>query len=126
MEDATPTRRCFWGISLRVTCYQLVVATILVKIVPRFSEVYKQVKIPLPWSTLMLVGVGQAAETYPWVVFPAILLSPVLLCRRSRQAASLSEGVAIVLLGLLLLWMIVALFMPLIGGLEGIGPKKSY
>ncbi len=124
MEAESLSRRWYWPISLRVTLYQMVVATILVKIVPRFGEVYRHVKIPLPWATLFLVKVGAAAEACPWVIYPAILLSPVLLCRRSRKAASTTEAVAIVLLGLLLLWMVYALFSPLLSCSHGIGAKK--
>jgi hypothetical protein len=113
-----------WGLSLGGALYLAVTTFILMKIVPRFEEVYRQVKIPLPAWTEALLALSRAACAWPWGVYAGILIIPAFLCRLKPRSAAAAQVLMPVFLVLVLGWMLVALFMPLMGGLEGIGARR--
>jgi hypothetical protein len=113
-----------WGIALGGAIYLVVTTFILLQIVPRFDEVYRQVKIPLPSATEALLALSRAACACPLLVYALILIVPASLCRLSPKKAALAEVLMPVALVLVLGWIVVALFLPLIGTLEGIGPRQ--
>ncbi len=97
----------------------------LVRLVPRFSEVYVQVKIQLPPMTKILLGLSRLFEGHLWIGVVLLILLPT--------ASGLFRGRWARFASFLLLvggcgtwaWMMVALFLPLIGELEGIHSIKK-
>jgi type IV pilus assembly protein PilC len=76
MERMEALKRKIIGASIYpavvITIAVAVVLAIMTFIVPKFQEVFKQVKVPMPSLTLMLMGISDVIKTYWW----AILATP--------------------------------------------------
>jgi type II secretory pathway component PulF len=91
--------------------------------VPKFAEVYGQVKIALPGSTMALVGLSEFLVSHWWVA-PLILIATYdVLSRLSPKQAGVARVLIPVVVVAGIAWMIFALFTPLIG-LHGIGGRR--
>ncbi len=79
MERMEALKRKIIGASIYpivvITIAVAVVLAIMTFIVPKFEEVFKQVKVPMPALTVMLMSISNVIKNY-WYV---ILLTPVLL-----------------------------------------------
>jgi len=113
-----------WVLAFGTFIYLLVTAAGLVWLVPKFSEVYDQIKIHVPLMTRVLLGLSRVTGTHLWLVGAVLALVPWGFGRLRGRWATLAS--ILVSIGGIATWawMMVALFLPLIGFLEGIGPIK--
>jgi hypothetical protein len=98
---------------------------VLVVVVPKFAEVYRQARLAMPESTVALVDLSEFLVSRWWVAPLLFLAVYDVLGRLSpgqeRLARVLVPIVVLVLLG----WMLWALFHPLIGVCNGgIGGRR--
>jgi len=114
-----------WGLALLAGIYLASLAGIVMHIVPRFGEVYRQVKVPMPGATLALVSLSELALACPWLVYLAVLVLPACVLRVEQRAATRLELAIILGFAVTVVWVIWALFSPLIGLDYGIGMKHS-
>jgi hypothetical protein len=117
----TPHR---WGLSVGTFVCLLVAVAALVFIVPKFSVVYVQVKIPVPFMTRILLGLSRVTCANLWIVGILMAFLPWSLGRLRGRWASLASVVVSIGGIATWAWMLVGLFLPLIGTLEGIGSIK--
>lgn len=90
--------------------------------VPRFEEVFKQVKVPMPGLTLLVLKTHQAVAGL--LVFGAILC---IWATRKRAQERWTIVLNALLFGFSILWFLIvsaSLHMPLISLLEGIGAPR--
>jgi hypothetical protein len=114
-----------WGTSLFAAVYLLSFAGMLIKIVPKFGEVFRQVKVPMPGTTLMLLWISDAACAVPWLVYPMVILLSAAVGRLSKRDASRAQAALSIAFGITALWMVYALFLPLMCCCDhGIGQKR--
>src|SRR5436190_9046049 len=80
MERMEALKRKIIGASIYpavvITIAVAVLLAIMTFIVPKFEEVFKQVKVPMPGLTLMLMGISNVIKDYWWaiVAFPFVLM----------------------------------------------------
>lgn len=89
-------------------------------VVPRFADVFSQVRIQLPPLTMTVVSVSWFVCRLPWIfggVALAVAAWTGVWDEKARRAARLLLPLAIALTAFL---MILALFLPMIGTLEGV------
>jgi len=123
-EPAAPERKpTSWGISLFAGIYLASIAGILMHVVPKFGEMFRQVKVALPGITCALLAISDAACAVPWLVYPALILLPATVGRLSRKAAARAEVAIIVGFAASVIWIVSALFLPLMSCHGGIGAK---
>ncbi len=84
-------------------------------IVPRFGEVYAQVKVPMPALTAGLVGLSRLACAYPaaWVFLALAASFAAGFCPPGR--ARLARGLIVAMFIASAFWIILALLSPLVG-----------
>jgi type IV pilus assembly protein PilC len=72
MERMEALKRKIIGASIYpavvITIAVAVVLAIMTFIVPKFQEVFKQVKVPMPGLTLMLMGISDVIKNYWWAI----------------------------------------------------------
>ena len=94
-------------------------------VVPRFAEVFEQVKVPLPAPTVRVAALAEFAREFSIGWGAAMILLPLWLYRRRTRWTGIGL-VALGALGLsLLVWIPVVLFLPLIGTLEGVSAGRG-
>src|SRR5436190_316880 len=93
-----------WGISLFAGIYLASIAGILIHIVPKFGQVFRQVKVALPDMTRALLAISDAACAVPWLVYPAVILLPATVGRLSRKSAARAEVAIIVGFAASVIW----------------------
>jgi type II secretory pathway component PulF len=100
------------------TC-QAITAVALLVIVPKFDAVFRHVQVPMPSGTADLMALSRAACLYSWAVIIALVAIPLIPHRcKSCRASFLQRAIlSLALLGWA--WMVVMLFLPLIGTLGG-------
>jgi type II secretory pathway component PulF len=59
-----PMLLCIVGVSVLITLF--------VFVLPRFSELFKTLDVPLPPTTTLLIGTGRFMQAYWWAVVPAL------------------------------------------------------
>jgi len=80
MERMEALKRKIIGASIYpavvITIAVAVVLAIMTFIVPKFEEVFKQVKVPMPGLTLMLMSISNVIKEYWWAIiaFPFVML----------------------------------------------------
>jgi len=80
MERMEALKRKIIGASIYpavvITIAVAVVLAIMTFIVPKFEEVFKQVKVPMPGLTLMLMSISNVIKEYWWaiVAFPFVMM----------------------------------------------------
>ena len=124
MPDAPPPIVRKWDVALYTFNGLAVSAEILMGITPKFSEVYRQVKVPMPGSTLTLMTLSDLAMAWPLVVAILMTALPASVHAMSPRAIRIAR-VAIPLLSYVV-WgvMICALSLPLLGCHLSIGSRR--
>lgn len=101
-----------------------ILGAILIALVPKFAEVFRQVRIAIPGSTLALMDLSQFLLANGWLT-PLILIAVYdTLSRLPPRQAGIARIVIPILVVAALAWMSFALFQPLIGICEGIGRPR--
>jgi type II secretory pathway component PulF len=96
---------------------------ILIEVVPRFERVFREVKVPMPNLTLAVVTLSDLACTFPYGVYAAAVLLPLTLTRLDQRTAGRVKLLSVVLFAGLLGFIALGLFLPFMGGLEGISAR---
>jgi hypothetical protein len=113
-----------WDVALSAFTGLIGCAGILMFIVPRFGDVYRQIRAPMPGWTLMVLSLSDLALARPILAAIVITALPASIHAWNARVVALGR-VAIPIAGFLAwMWMILALFLPLMGTLEGIGPRR--
>ena len=99
-------------------------AAVLVTVVPKFAEVFRQVKIPLPGTTLTLMRLSEFLTSHWWAAVLLLIGVYDALSRLSPKKADVARVLIPVVVVACIGWMTFALFAPLMGPLEGIGPRR--
>ncbi len=63
-----------YPITVCVMCL-LIVSALVIFVIPIFQKLYKQLHVPLPGPTLILIGLSEAVRHYWWILVPAIVIS---------------------------------------------------
>jgi type IV pilus assembly protein PilC len=53
----------------------LIVSALVIFVIPIFQKLYKQLRVPLPGPTMILIGLSEAVRHYWWILVPAIVIS---------------------------------------------------
>ena len=80
-ESAPEPKPRSWGTALYAGLCLASLAGIVMKIVPMYGDFFRQVKVPMPGATLMLVSLSDAGCAVPWLVYPMVVLLPAGLSR---------------------------------------------
>jgi len=110
-----------------------VFAIVLAGVVPRFEQLFRDFKLQLPWSSQLLLALSRwFVNDYGWV--PAVPL-PFLLAyllslpghtpQEKRKVRRWERLLAFLLIAAFLVYVIVALFMPMISLIEAISSQPS-
>jgi hypothetical protein len=122
-ESTSEPKPRSWGTALFAAIYLASLAGVLMKIVPKFSEVFRQVKIPTPVATSLLMTLSDVACAVPWIVYPMVILLPAGLSRLDKRQASVARTAISVGFALGAAGMLAALFLPLMSVSSGIGAR---
>jgi len=114
-----PEREPSRGIFILTWISFAVVGGILVFIVPRFAEVFDSVDVSLPASTRTLMAVS---AVFPYVS-PFYLVVAAFASRRLHRFRR-ADVALILITAAFLAFVVMALFLPLTGGLQGIGRHR--
>jgi type II secretory pathway component PulF len=90
-------------------------AFLLTAVAPKFGEVFRQVKVPMPGSTLMVMTLSESVLADPWAAALLLLAIPAFLRDLTGRHATIARVVVPLLLIAGLGWMVLAMFQPLIG-----------
>jgi hypothetical protein len=107
---------CIGALASLVLCWRLLVET------PKFEEVFKQVKVPIPGLTLLILSTRQVAA----VLF-LLLTGFCIWATRSHGQKRFTIVLNALLFGGALFWLFVvtmSLHLPLVSLLEGIGQRR--
>jgi type II secretory pathway component PulF len=113
-----------WGTALYGALCLGSLAGILMKIVPMFGQVFRQVKVPMPATTLFLMRLSDAVCAVPWLVYPMVVLLPIGLSRLEKSRASVAQTAISIGFALSAVGILVSLFMPLMSLDYGIGARR--
>jgi len=117
-----PVRR--WDLALMTLVYFGITAVGLLLIIPKFDEVFQQVKVPMPSLTLCVVRISSFFRVHP-VMFAALMTGiPASIHLWQPRAVSVGRVAIPVLFVVMWGWMVVGLFLPLLGTLESIGARR--
>jgi len=120
----TPSETGKWKLPVTaLLCFGLT-AAVLMKIVPRFAEVFSQVRVPMPALTLGLLGISRFCCAYPILVALIATGVPASIHVWHPRAVRIARVALPILFFILWGWMIVALFLPLTCTLVSIGTKR--
>ena len=98
---------------------------VLVLVVPKFAEVFRQVKVAMPESTLAVISLSEVLISHGWAAPLSLLAVYDFLSRLSPGQDKIARVVVPIVVVVLLGWMLFALFHPLLGICHGgIGPKR--
>ena len=117
-------RRLSWDLGISSLLWLTFPAVALLEIVPKFGEVYRQVKVPMPSITLTAMWLSEAAAVCPLALAFLISVASALLTRLEGRKAAVVRGLLPLLGVALWTWLIAALFMPLSCCLCSIGPRR--
>jgi len=94
-------------------------------VTPRFAEVFRQVRVPVPGLTLLFMKAGDLLRSSPLVPAAALLLLGAAIVVLRRKPLSVAASYALLLISVgLCIGLAVGLFLPLISLLEGIGTRR--
>jgi len=117
-----PVRR--WDLALATLAYFGATAAGLLLIVPKFEEVFLQVKVPMLGLTLCVMSISGLCRTHPLLLAIVMTAVPASIHLWHPRAVSAARIVIPLLFFVMWGWMIVSLFLPLCGLLEGIGSRR--
>ena len=114
-----------WDVALSVLIGLIGCAGILTVIAPRIGYVFRNLKVPLPDWTLMILSLSDLVLAHPILTAMVITVVPASVHAWKTRAVAIGR-VAIPLLNLLT-WggMVVALLLPFMSILWGIGSDKD-
>jgi hypothetical protein len=119
---APPLRR--WDLALITLGYFAMTAVGLMLIVPRFERVFLQVKVPMAGLTLMVMSISGYCRAHPVLLAALMTGIPASIHFWHPRAVKVGRMAIPLLFWVMWGWMVVGLFLPLIGTLEGIGPRR--
>jgi hypothetical protein len=117
-----PVRRwplAFWTLA----CLGATAAGLLL-IAPRFEEVFRQVKVPMPGLTLAVMSISGFCRAHPILMAFVMTFVPASIHVWHPRAVAIGRVAIPLLFWVMWAWMIVGLFCPLVGLLEGIGQHR--
>jgi hypothetical protein len=112
------------AVALESLILVLIASVVLLYVVPKFAEVYAQTKFALPPLTRILVRTSELVTLHPWILGPFLIAIPFSLCRLGGRDRKLMRGLLPFIAILLGIAVIIALFLPLMVLLEGIGARR--
>ena len=98
---------------------------IMLFVVPRFEDVFRDYKMELPFVTKLLLATSRVAAGGWWA--PLMLIPPGLafvVAQFGPAGRRLARIVVMLLLGALVLFVALGIFMPMLTFIEGISSKK--
>ena len=104
-----------WDIVVMSFLFLLVAVGLLVGVIPKFADVYAQVKVPTVAMAKILFGLSRAVTHHLWIVGPALIVLPWSLGRLRGRGATLARYLIPALAISSWLWGVLVLFHPLIG-----------
>lgn len=113
-----------WDVALTAFVSLAITAGVLMGIVPKFEEVFLQVKVPMPGMTLLLMTWSGIACDWPLLVAFLMTVVPASLQCMKPRWVSIARPLIPILSLMVWAWMAVALFLPLTCTLEGIGSRR--
>ena len=63
-----------YPITVCVMCL-FIVSALVIFVIPIFQKLYRQLRVPLPGPTMILIGLSEAVRHYWWILVPAIVIS---------------------------------------------------
>lgn len=103
----------------------LVLTTVvLVCVVPKFEEVFRQVKVPMPGMTLFLMSLSDSILADRWAAALLLVAVPARLSRLTARQESIARVLVPVVIFASAAWMVSALFQPLMCLHHGIGAPR--
>ena len=120
---APPPRNRSWGVALSAALHSTAAAMVLIEIVPRFEQVFRKVKVPLPNLTLAVVSLSNLACLLPYGVYAAAVLLPLTLTRLDQRTAGRVKILSVILFMSLVGFIALGLFLPFTCVHCGIGQR---
>ena len=117
-----PVRR--WDLALITLAYFGATAAGLMLVVPKFEEVFRQVKVPMPGLTLMVMTLSGYCCAHPLLAAFVMTFVPASIHVWQPRAVSIGRVAIPLLFWVMWGWMTFGLFLPFCCILEGIGPRR--
>jgi len=117
---ASPPPARSWDLALATLGFFTATAAGLLLIVPKFDEVFRQVKVPMPGLTLMVTAVSEFCCTHPVLTAIVMTFVPASIHVWHPRAVAIGRVAIPLLFFVMWGWMVVGLFLPLCVLLEGI------
>ena len=121
-ESLPPIRRL--PLVLMTFVWFAATATGLLLIVPKFGEVFRQVKVPMPGLTLWVFSIAETCCAYPILLAAVMTAVPASIHAWPPRVVSVGRVAIPVFFLLMWGWMIYGLFLPLVGCHLSIGPRR--
>lgn len=96
----------------------------LMLIIPKFGEVFRQVKVPLPALTLSAISIAKFCCAYPILLAVVMTGVPASIHAWSPRAVKVGRIAIPIFFVVMWGWMIYGLLLPLLGCHLGIGAKR--
>ncbi len=74
-----------YPIIVSVMC-MVIVSALIIFVIPVFEKLYKQLHVPLPGPTLLLIGISHIVRDYWWIALPAVVLMVLAVCKFRKNA----------------------------------------
>ena len=92
-------------------------------VVPKFMEIFQQVRVPIPGLTILFLNVSSALRSTTGIVISLLLLGLMILVPRRVRIPQPVLSVILVGSVTVCFAMLLSLFLPLVSLLEGVGVR---
>lgn len=120
MADLTRKRILAWTALL----FFCVTTSVFILVVPKFAEVFQQVRVPLPRLTLRIFGISGFCGAHPVLVALVSTGVPASVHGWNERAVAIGRIIIPVLFLIMWAWILIGLFLLLTGTLESIGSRR--
>jgi hypothetical protein len=124
VQATAPPKSHRWDISIGSLVCLLAPTGVLLAFVPKFADVYAQIKVHRPPLTSFLLGLSHFACEHLWLVGIALILIPWSLGRLKGRTASLATVIISILGVAIPIGMLSVICLPLMRLLEGLHSSR--
>jgi hypothetical protein len=120
----TTPRTWDWRLAVSALLGLIPIVFSLVRIVPEFDQVFRQIKVPMPTQTEAVLGLSRIVCEYLWLVGIGVVFFVLDVGHWTGRKAAIARVMFPLMTVIIIGWMVLALFLPLMCSFEGIGPRR--
>jgi hypothetical protein len=121
--EAAP-RKWDWRLAVSALLGLTPIVFSLVRIVPEFDRVYRQIKVAMPTQTEAVLLLSRSVCEYLWAVGLGTVFFVLDVGHWTGRKAAIARVLFPLLTVVILGWMVFALFSPLLSASPGIGQRR--